>query len=252
MLFRGRPTFQSRLGPGPALLVGESEVGRVLGPGQRDPHLPRSCPRPRVLDLFAWAQVQVGALGPSPESSAEAGDWLNAAQGFLQAVSHQNSGPCWAHRHRTRSDGSPLPTARRCVSSWKCRAEAGTRGPVWEDPKHWRGRRQPRGDGWLWPLLTVTPASPFHLDGGMTFLKCTQAAPPLLMKQWWLLVPALQLVIVIQASILLAASRTEAPPGLVSVMPVGVGAPQGAWCLQGMGENRTQGRGVWASQPRGS
>ena len=86
----------------------------------------------------------------------------------------------------------------------------------------------------------------------MTFLKCTQAAPPLLMKQQWPLVPALQLVTVIQASILLAASLTEAPPGLVSVTPVGVGAPQGTWCLQGMGENRTQGRGVWGSQPRGS
>lgn len=139
MLFRGHPTLQSRLGPGPALLVGESEVGRVLGPGQRDPYPPRSCPRPRVLDFFAWAQVQVGALGPSPESSAEAEDWLNAAQGFLRAVSHQNSGPCWAHRHHTRSDGSPLPTARRCVP-------AGSVG-LKQEPGAWNGKTLNTGGG---------------------------------------------------------------------------------------------------------
>lgn len=225
-------------------------MGRVLGPGQRDPYLPRSCLGPGVLDFFTWAQVQVVALGPSPESSAEVRDWLNAAQGFLQAVSHQNSGPCWAHHHRTRSDGSPLPTPRWCVSSWKCPAEAGARGPVWEDPKHWRGRCQPRGDGRLWLLLTVTPASPFHLDGGVTFPKCTRA---LLMKQRWPLLPASRLVPVIQASILLAGSRTEAPPGLVSVTPVGAGAPQRALCLHGVGENRTQGAGVsGAHNPGGS
>ena len=82
-----------------------------------------------------------------------------------------------------------------------------------------------------------------------------RAAPPLLMKQQWPLVPgpqpALRLVTVIQVSIPVAASHTEEPPGLVSVTPVGAGALQGAWCLQGVGENRARGRGDWYSQPKG-
>lgn len=85
---------------------------------------------------------------------------------------------------------------------------------------------------------------------------CMRAAPPLLMKQQWPLVPgpqpALRLVTVIQVSIPVAASHTEEPPGLVSVTPVGAGALQGAWCLQGVGETG-HGAGVTGTHnPRGS
>lgn len=73
-------------------------MGRAQGSGQRDPYPPCSCPGPGVLDIF----VHLGAqrLGPSPEPSAEVGDWLNATQGFLQAVSSRSS-PLLGPPHRT-------------------------------------------------------------------------------------------------------------------------------------------------------
>lgn len=84
-----RPPLQSRLGPGPALLVGASDVGGcwALGRETHTCYAPASAWGPGLFHL--GPSVQVVALGPSPESSAEVRDWagMPLAQGFLQAVS---------------------------------------------------------------------------------------------------------------------------------------------------------------------